>query len=447
MAPKDPREKQRPTPEALLDEAKRERRGKLKIFLGAYPGVGKTYSMLQAAHGGAARAWMSWSAWSKRMAAPKPRRCFAGWKSSRASSIIYRGRYFGEMDVDALLKRSRQVVHRRRTGAHQHPRQPPRKALSGRRRPARRRYRCVHDAQHSAHREPERRGGAHFPHSGARNAARPACSSWPTKSSWWTCRPTTSCSACARARFTCPSRRRAPSAHFFSKGNLTALRELAMRIAAERVDAQMVNYMRAHAIPGPWPAQDRLLVCLNELPVGEAPRAHRAAHGRARPHSLDRALRAHAALRKPDATRPRTASRETMRLAERLDGEVVTLHVGPHVVDEILAVAEKRNVTRILVGRERSRAVDRIVPRKCGARDFETQGSRFEITVISPEEEDAEQDKIGADVPAARRVAERLRHGGRDHGHRHGARLFGYAVLLLQQRADPARLRPLLVAI
>ena len=43
------------------------------------------------------------------------------------------------------------------------------------------------------------------------------------------------------------------------KGNLTALRELALRVAAERVDAQMVHYMRAHAIPGPWPAQDRIL--------------------------------------------------------------------------------------------------------------------------------------------------------------------------------------------
>ena len=57
--------------------------------------------------------------------------------------------------------------------------------------------------------------------------------------------------------------------HFFGKGNLTALRELAMRVAAERVDAEMVNYMRAHAIAGPWPAQDRLLVCINELPVAK----------------------------------------------------------------------------------------------------------------------------------------------------------------------------------
>src|SRR3546814_17048145 len=45
--------------------------------------------------------------------------------------------------------------------------------------------------------------------------------------------------------------------HFFPKGNLTAFSELALRAAAERVDAQMITFMRAHAIPRPWPTQAR----------------------------------------------------------------------------------------------------------------------------------------------------------------------------------------------
>src|SRR3546814_6737940 len=48
--------------------------------------------------------------------------------------------------------------------------------------------------------------------------------------------------------------------HFFSKGNLTAFRELDMRVAADRVNAQMINFMRAHAIPGPWTTQERLQI-------------------------------------------------------------------------------------------------------------------------------------------------------------------------------------------
>src|ERR1700722_1352253 len=54
--------------------------------------------------------------------------------------------------------------------------------------------------------------------------------------------------------------------HYFSPGNLTALRELALRRTAQRVDDQMFNYMRAHAIPGPWAAGERVLVCVNEGP-------------------------------------------------------------------------------------------------------------------------------------------------------------------------------------
>src|SRR6185312_3599395 len=50
--------------------------------------------------------------------------------------------------------------------------------------------------------------------------------------------------------------------HYFLPGNLTALRELALRRTAQRVDEQMVDYMRAHAIEGPWDAGDRLVVLI-----------------------------------------------------------------------------------------------------------------------------------------------------------------------------------------
>ena len=72
-----------------------------------------------------------------------------------------------------------------------------------------------------------------------------------------------------RARSTCPTRPRRPSQKFFRLGNLTALRELALRRAAERVDDQMRAYMQTRAIPGPWPAGERLLVCVSPSPLSE----------------------------------------------------------------------------------------------------------------------------------------------------------------------------------
>src|SRR5215469_12527734 len=54
--------------------------------------------------------------------------------------------------------------------------------------------------------------------------------------------------------------------HYFSQGNLTALRELALRRTAQRVDEQLLSHMRAHAIAGPWAAGERVLVCVSEAP-------------------------------------------------------------------------------------------------------------------------------------------------------------------------------------
>src|SRR5437588_1447439 len=58
--------------------------------------------------------------------------------------------------------------------------------------------------------------------------------------------------------------------HYFSPGNLTALRELALRRTAERVDEQLLTHMQAHAIPGPWPAGERIMVCVSEDPRAAA---------------------------------------------------------------------------------------------------------------------------------------------------------------------------------
>jgi two-component system sensor histidine kinase KdpD len=69
----------RPDPDALLDRVKAEeahaRRGRLKVFLGAAAGVGKTYAMLQAAHERRAEGVDAWWVGSTRMAAPRPTRC------------------------------------------------------------------------------------------------------------------------------------------------------------------------------------------------------------------------------------------------------------------------------------------------------------------------------------------------------------------------------------
>src|SRR5262245_54651562 len=95
----------RPTPEDLLEEAKRERRGKLKIFLGAFPGVGKTYAMLQAAQAHLAEGKDVVVGIVETHGRVETEALSRGLEIIPRQQIFYRGRYFGEMDIDGVLKR------------------------------------------------------------------------------------------------------------------------------------------------------------------------------------------------------------------------------------------------------------------------------------------------------------------------------------------------------
>jgi two-component system sensor histidine kinase KdpD len=137
--------------------------------------------------------------------------------------------------------------------------------------------------------------------------------------------------------------------HFFTKGNLIALRELALRRTAERVGEQMDVYRDEHAVRGTWAARERLLVC-----IGPSPFASR----------LVRATRRMAAsLKSPwlavhvetpgdadlsDAAREQLT--QTLRMVEQLGGETATLS-GQTIADELIQYARSRNVTRIVVGK------------------------------------------------------------------------------------------------
>ena len=69
-------------------------------------------------------------------------------------------------------------------------------------------------------------------------------------------------------------------ANFFRKGNLIALRELALRYTAERVVAEMETYRQAHTIKRPWPAAEHILVCVSPSPLSTQSGASRKTHGR-----------------------------------------------------------------------------------------------------------------------------------------------------------------------
>ncbi len=141
---------------------------------------------------------------------------------------------------------------------------------------------------------------------------------------------------------------------FFRKGNLTALRELAMRRAASRVDGQMRSYMAAEAIHGPWPATERILVGLSSHPLGE--RLVRA--GRKLADDLGAEwfvlfVETPGHLSMPAANRSRVE--HNLALAEKLGARVYKV-TAQSVAGEIIHFCQKHNITKIVAGRpQRSR--------------------------------------------------------------------------------------------
>jgi two-component system sensor histidine kinase KdpD len=137
--------------------------------------------------------------------------------------------------------------------------------------------------------------------------------------------------------------------NFFRKGNLIALRELALRRTADRVDVSMRGYMREHAIGTTWPVAERLLVSVSPSPF--SPHVVRAAK------RMAVALRAEwivAYVETPGLVHLSETDRarlvDTFRLAEQLGAETVTLS-GSRISEELLVFARARNVTKIVIGK------------------------------------------------------------------------------------------------
>src|SRR5262249_19140654 len=139
--------------------------------------------------------------------------------------------------------------------------------------------------------------------------------------------------------------------HYFSPGNLTALRELALRRTAERVDEQLLNHMQANAIAGPWAAGERILVCVSEDPrAAGLVRYTKRLADRLQPAWTAMGIEPRGSVQLGDAERDRLA--DTMRLAEALGGEAISIPgVGRRIADDVINFAHANNVTQIVIGK------------------------------------------------------------------------------------------------
>jgi len=146
-----------------------------------------------------------------------------------------------------------------------------------------------------------------------------------------------------------PDQARRAVSNFFRKGNLIALRELALRRTAERVDAQMQLYKREHGIDRVWHVGERVLVGVSPSPAS----AHLVRGARRLASSLHADwiavyVETPASLRQSTEDNRRVAA--NLQLAQQLGAEAVTI-TGTNAAEEAMRYAHQRNVTRVVIGK------------------------------------------------------------------------------------------------
>jgi two-component system sensor histidine kinase KdpD len=142
---------------------------------------------------------------------------------------------------------------------------------------------------------------------------------------------------------------------FFKRSNLLALREITLRRVAMALDTELVTYMKAHAIVGPWPVVERLLVCISPSPY--AKQLIRKAYQLAEEMKAEWDavyVESISQLQLDDAKRAELA--QTLEFAEELGAKVITLS-GSDIAEEILRFANQEKITKILVGKPRKKGL------------------------------------------------------------------------------------------
>ncbi|NUB44975.1 sensor histidine kinase KdpD [Fertoebacter nigrum] len=371
----------RPSPDALLTQAARIGRGRLKIFIGAAPGVGKTWAMLDDAHRKQAEGVEVLAALIETHGRAETQAKLSGLPQLARQPVIYKGRALTELDLDGLLARRPalalidELAHTNADGSRHEKRwQDVEEVLAA--------GIDVFTTLNIQHIETLNETVARITGVRVRETVPDRVLEMADEIELIDIPPDELLERLRQGKVYPQDQAARALTSFFAKGNLTALRELALRAAADRVDAQLREHMAANAIAGPWPTQERILVCVNESPAArEAIRVAKRSADRARAEWIALTVTQSRAESLPETDKDRLAG--TLRLAERLGAELATLEAETDVAQAILSYAADRNVKRIVIGRPRARPFwARLITEDVAAGLLRHSG-RFEITLAA----------------------------------------------------------------
>src|SRR6202007_2351571 len=343
-------EAERPDPDALLAQMKREEaesaRGKLKIFFGMSPGVGKTYAMLEAAREKQAEGCEVVVGIAETHGRKETEALLEGMPIMPRTQIDYRGTKLTEMDLDAILTWHPglaivdELAHTDAPGSR-HPK----------------RYQDVLElldagvsvyttlnVQHVASRSDTVRQITGITVS---ETIPDSVIDLADEIVLVDLTPEQLRGRLAEGKVYLGERAEWAAKNFFKESNLTALREMALRLVAEHVDRDLRDIMSEERIPGPWKSGDRLLVAVSASPYSE-----RLIRYTRRLAASMEASWIVANIEGPRPLSPEEQARLTryLALARQLGAEVISTP-GHDIGETLLRVAHQHNVTQIVLGK------------------------------------------------------------------------------------------------
>jgi two-component system sensor histidine kinase KdpD len=343
-------EPSRPDPEALLANAKRAGRGQLRVFLGMAPGVGKTWEMLNSAGRRQAEGVDVVVGVVETHGRKETEALTAGLEILPRKPVEYRGRTLLEFDLDAALQRRPQLLL---VDEYAHSNAP------GSRHP--KRWQDVEELLAAGidvwttlnvqHLESLVDVVWRITGVRVRETVPDQALSRADEIEMIDLTPEELRERLAAGKVYVPETARLASDRFFKAENLTALREMALRRAAQKVDDELIGHMRRQGIEGPWAAGQRILVLIGGEPFGGAlVRAGR----RLSDLMMDApwtVLHVERPNRPPSPIQAQQTA-AALKLAEQLGGSVVTV-TDDDLLDTVLRYAARNNITQIVIGRTR----------------------------------------------------------------------------------------------
>jgi len=335
-------------PDTILARLEVPGKGKLTIFLGAAAGVGKTYAMLEAAHDRLAEGFDVVAGYVETHGRSDTGALLDGLPAVSCKNMEYKGRQFMEMDLDELLKRRPEIAlvdelaHTNIPGARHNKRyQDVEELLSA--------GINVYTTMNIQHLETMNDIVAQITGVVVRETVPDRILEMAFQIRLVDIPPEELIQRFKEGKVYVPDQANDALKKFFRPGNINALRELAMRYTAQRVDHQLESYMQMHGIVGPWPAGEKLMVCVSASPFSAQLLriAKRIANGL---QAELLAVYVETPRRSPATEAEKDSLAKNIRLAEDLGAQIVTL-TGDDIAEEIVDLARKRNVFQIIMGK------------------------------------------------------------------------------------------------